>query len=280
MRIQIGDVQLFFDVEGTKLRPHGSVMREVPTILLLHGGPGFDHSGFKPDFAQLTDVVQVVYLDHRGSGRSDRGAVHRWKLEQWADDICAFCDALGIRQPIVMGQSFGGCVALAYAIRHPDHPSKIIVSSALVRPIGQRCFAMFERLGGAAARESAIAFWTNPGPSTRGDYFAHCMPLYTRRKMPEEFFARSVRNPDVADYFFGGELKTLDLLPHLSSIRCPTLVTGGEEDPVTTINDAEEIAAAIPSDLVRFERFPDAGHGVYRDQPDRFFRILREFIAS
>ncbi len=93
MRIQVGDVRLFFDVEGTKLRPEGSAMREVPTLLLLHGGPGFDHSGFKPDMAQLADIAQVVYLDHRASGRSDRGSVGRWKLDQWADDIRLFCDA-------------------------------------------------------------------------------------------------------------------------------------------------------------------------------------------
>jgi pimeloyl-ACP methyl ester carboxylesterase len=98
--------------------------------------------------------------------------------------------------------------------------------------------------------------------------------------MPREFFYRSVRNADVADFFFGGELKTLDLLPDLPLIRCPTLVVGGEDDPVTTIRDAEEVAAAIPSSVVRFERFPNAGHGVYRDQPEGFFKVLREFIAS
>jgi pimeloyl-ACP methyl ester carboxylesterase len=280
MRINVRDVRLFFDVEGAKLRPEGSVMREVPTLLLLHGGPGFDHSGFKPDFSQLADLAQVVYLDHRGGGRSDRGIVERWNLDQWADDIRAFCDALEIERPIVMGQSFGGWVAMRYAIRHPDHPSKLVISSSSARPVGERSFRMFERLGGAAAREAAIAFWTNPGWETRKDYFALCMPLCTRRRMPPEFFSRCVRNPDLAHFFFGGELKTLDLLPHLSRIRCPTLVVGGEDDPVTTIQDAEEIAAAMPPNLVRFERFRDAGHGVYRDRPEEFFKILREFIIS
>jgi proline iminopeptidase len=66
----------------------------------------------------------------------------------------------------------------------------------------------------------------------------------------------------------------------LSRIKCSTLVTGGEDDPVTTIDDAEDIAAAIPSNLVRLERFRNAGHGVYRDQPEEFFKVLREFIAS
>jgi pimeloyl-ACP methyl ester carboxylesterase len=280
MRVQIGDIRLFFDVEGTKLRPEGSAMREVPTLLLLHGGPGFDHSGFKPDFARLADIAQVVYLDHRGSGRSDRGSVERWKLNQWADDIRSFCDALDIEKPIVIGQSFGAWVAMMYAVRHPEHPSKLVVSSASARPVGERSFIMFERLGGAVAREAAVAFWTNPGPDTRNDYFQHCLPLCTRKRMPPEFFSRSVRNPDLAHFFFAGELKTLDLLPQLPRIRCPTLVIGGEADPVTTIHDAEDIAAAIPSTLVRFERFPNAGHGVYRDQPEGFFKVLREFIMS
>jgi pimeloyl-ACP methyl ester carboxylesterase len=83
MRVQIGDVRLFFDVDGIKLRPDRSSMRAVPTLLLLHGGPGFDHSGFKPDFAQLSEIAQVVYLDQRGSGRSDRGSINSWKLNQW-----------------------------------------------------------------------------------------------------------------------------------------------------------------------------------------------------
>ena len=55
MRIKVGDSRLFFDIEGAKLRPDGPRMREVPTVVLLHGGPGFDHSGFKPDLSPLAD---------------------------------------------------------------------------------------------------------------------------------------------------------------------------------------------------------------------------------
>ena len=72
MRVQVGDGRLFFDVEGAKLVPDGPKMRERPTLLLLHGGPGFDHSNFKPDLSPLAEVAQVIYLDHRSNGRSDR----------------------------------------------------------------------------------------------------------------------------------------------------------------------------------------------------------------
>jgi hypothetical protein len=98
---------------------------------------------------------------------------------------------------------------------------------------------------------------------------------------------RSMRNPDLADYFFGGELKTLNLLPHLPRVPCPTLVINGEDDPVTTIHDAEEVAAAIPSGLVRFERFSLCGPrrlsrsaGELFPNPARLHHLLRGRIAT
>jgi proline iminopeptidase len=89
-----------------------------------------------------------------------------------------------------------------------------------------------------------------------------------------------VRNPEVADHFFSGELKSLNLIPQFSRIKCPTLIVGGEDDPVTTIDDVAEAAAAISPSLVQFHRVANAGHGVFRDRPEEFFPILRKFIAA
>src|SRR5205807_6780779 len=101
VRIRVGDCKLFFDVDGAKLRPDGPKMREMPTLVLLHGGPGFDHSLYKPAFSCLTDVAQVIYLDHRGQGRSDRCDASKYNLAQWGDDVRSFCEALEIEHPIV-----------------------------------------------------------------------------------------------------------------------------------------------------------------------------------
>jgi pimeloyl-ACP methyl ester carboxylesterase len=166
MRVQVRDVKLFFDVEGTKMRAAGTRMQEVPTLLLLHGGPGFDHSEFKVGFSQLADIAQVIYLDHRGNGRSDSGATDRWNLATWADDVRAFCDVLEINRPIVLGHSFGGIVALYYATRYPDHPAKLILASTSVQPIGERSYSMFESLGGRAARAARGGDFWGPRRST------------------------------------------------------------------------------------------------------------------
>jgi pimeloyl-ACP methyl ester carboxylesterase len=281
MRIQVGDVKLFFDVEGSKLRPDGPVMRQVPTLLLLHGGPGFDHSGFKPAFAEMATMVQVVYLDLRGNGRSDGGPANKWTLAQWAADVQNFCEALSIDAPIVMGHSLGGIVAMVYAIRYPDHPAKLILSSTSTQPVvGERSFAIFERLGGQRARDAAMAFWTNPNEASHADYEAICLPLYTRVAPSAGFFERAVRNPAMRLVFFEAEMRRLDLLQRLHLIKCPSLLVAGEDDPITPMADMEEIAEAMNPQLVRLERFANAGHGVYRDRPDAFFSVLRDFIAA
>jgi proline-specific peptidase len=280
MRVKVGDIHLYFDVEGAKLRPDGPAMREVPTVLLLHGGPGFDHSIFKPAFSSLADIAQVVYLDHRGNGRSDRDTRARWNLDQWADDVRAFCEALEIERPIVVGESFGGMVAIAYATRHPDHPAKLVLASTAAKMRADRSLEVFGKLGGAEVQAIAQRFFENPTPAAMAEYVERCLPLYTRRPVGPEMITRSVMNPEMTAFFFTGEIRAFDLLPALARIKCPTLITAGELDPITPIANSEDMAKAIPAGLVRFERFPDAGHGVQRDAPERFFRVLREFIAA
>lgn len=102
MFVQVNGARLFFDVEGAVLVPDGPRMREKPTLLLLHGGPGFDHSIYKPAFSAVADLAQVIYLDHRGCGRSSGDDTETWNLAQWGDDVRGFCDALGIKRPIVL----------------------------------------------------------------------------------------------------------------------------------------------------------------------------------
>jgi pimeloyl-ACP methyl ester carboxylesterase len=280
MQVSIGDCRLFFDVEGAKLAAEGPVLRERPTLILLHGGPGFDHSTFKPAFGALADVAQVVYLDHRGNGRSDHGSREQWNLARWGDDVRAFCEAVGIEKPIVLGHSFGGMVAMSYATRHPDHPGGIVLSSTAARMRLDRVLAVFERLGGAEAREAARRYWEAPGAETLPDYARLCFPLYSRAPRDPDANTRTRWNFDVMFHFGGGEDHRFDLTADLARVRCPVLVLGGEDDPICPIDDQADIAAALPAGRVRFERFPGCGHGVFRDDPERAFALLRAFLVE
>ena len=275
------DVRLFVDMEGPQWVPDGPRMRCKPTLLLLHGGPGYDHSGFKPVFSQLADVAHIVYVDHRGHGRSDRRPPTEWTLDTFADDVVRLCDALGIDKPIVLGQSFGGFVAQRYLARHPAHPARVVLSSTSHHLGLERKVAMFERLGGAAAGDAARAFWTAPSPATWAPYNQHCRLLYnTTRPANDDARQRTVFNEDILFTSASGEQQGMQLLPGLAAVQCPVLVMAGEQDPVTPLADAEEIAAAIPAPWGRLLTFPDAGHGAWRDSPAAAMAALRQFITA
>jgi proline iminopeptidase len=81
-------------------------------------------------------------------------------------------------------------------------------------------------------------------------------------------------------HFGAGEDRTMNFLPDLAKVRCPTLVLCGEEDPITPPADAEDIAAALPEGLGELRRFPDCGHGVFRDRPDSGLDAIRQFIRT
>ena len=177
MYVTVNGARLYFDVEGAGLVPDGPGMREKPTLLMLHGGPGFDHTMYKPAFSQLADIAQVIYLDQRGQGRSSGDDPTTWTLAQWGDDVKGFCDALGIEKPIVYGGSFGGFVAQSYVTRHPEHPGKLILVSTSARMDYQAVFAAFERIGGKEARALAEAHLLKPTMETRRAYLEKNFPL-------------------------------------------------------------------------------------------------------
>ncbi len=281
MRIEIEPgVRVFVDVEGAGLVADGARMRDEPTLLLLHGGPGYDHSGFKPLFSQLADIAQIVYYDHRGHGRSDRRPAHEWTLDTFADDVVRLCDALGIAKPIVLGQSFGGFVAQRYIARHPAHPGKVILSSTTHHMGLARKLAMFEKLGGVQARAVAEAFWTQPNAQTWAEYNRVCKRHYNTTPQDDAAGERTVFNTDILFASAAGEQRTMNLLPGLAHAQCPVLVMAGDADPVTPIEDAQDIAAALPPQWVQFERFANVGHGAWRDDADAAFAVLRRFISD
>jgi len=282
MRIEIEPgVRLFVDFEGPQLVPHGPALRERPSVLLLHGGPGYDHSGFRPHFARLADIAHLVYVDHRGHGRSDRRPAHEWTLDTFADDVVRLCDALGLERPVVLGQSFGGFVAQRYLARHPGHPSKVILSSTSPHLGLERKLAAFERLGGPVARAAAERFWRRPDAGSWADYLVHCRPLYnTTRQDDDEARQRTIFNFDILFASAGGEQQTMNLLPGLAQARCPVLVLAGDRDPVCPIEDSRDIYAALPERHRRFVAIEGAGHGTWRDRPDEAFEALRNFILE
>jgi proline iminopeptidase len=282
MYVTVNGARLYFDVEGAGLVPDGPRMHEKPTLLLLHGGPGFDHTMYKLAFSALADIAQVIYLDQRGQGRST-GEPETWTLAQWGDDVKGFCDALGIEKPIVYGGSFGGFVAQAYATRHPAHPGKLILASTCAKVVYDDIIAAFERIGGKGARDAAAAYWLAPTMESRIKYLETCLPFYnTRAPSDPDALKRAILKHEVGLVFNGpnNEQGRMDFRADLGRVQCPTLVVAGDRDPMVPMSLTQTLVSCLPPQLVRFERFENCGHGVQRDDPEKAFRIIREFILS
>ena len=150
MRISLGDVSLLFDVSGPSVVPQGDTTAERPVLLAVHRGPGLDHMTVKSALGPLAEDFQVVYFDLRGHGRSDHSSAEFWNVRTWADDLRRLCDALGLRQPVVLGSSFGANVVLTYPGLFPDHPAAVILANTNGGHTDQqRVIEAFGRLGGA-----------------------------------------------------------------------------------------------------------------------------------
>ncbi|HEV2582568.1 MAG TPA: alpha/beta hydrolase [Ktedonobacteraceae bacterium] len=280
MHLKVNGTRLFFDVVGSHLEPVGDAMRPKPTLIMLHGGPGFDHSYFRPAMDPLGEVAQVIYLDERGQGRSARHSNDYYQLGIMADDVAAFFDELSIEKPVVLGDSFGGFVALSLAVRHPDLAAGLILISTLPWWNGYDLDAL-EALAGKDLRE--VAARELAGEASEEDmrrFFAEVFPYYYMQFKPEylSMLNRTIMNEDI-DLYMNRSLRTeYDMRPHLAGITIPSLVLHGRHDWVTPFAEAEKMAQALPQ--AHLHVLEHSGHMVQDDEPEEVIKAIREFLLG
>ena len=278
VHVDVNGTRLWFDVEGPSLIPDGARLRQQATIVLIHGGPAtYDHSTFKPYFSRLARDHQVVYLDLRGHGRSARGDPAEWSFELCADDVRAFCDALGIASPIVLGHSMGGFVTILYGARHPAHARALILQSTLARFDFDRMVERFRALGGDDVAEIIRRDFS--GEALTEEEWAPAYAVYGPRIPSRGARDRVLRHPEIAAA--GMErLRAYDVVDQLAAIASPTLVCVGTLDPVTPPAAAREIVAGLAPGIGRLEVLEGAGHFPWLDVPDRYWSVIDSYLAA
>jgi proline iminopeptidase len=280
MHVEVNGARVWFDVEGAGLVPDGGEMRERPTVVLVHGGPGsFDHSYLKPDFERLAEVAQVVYLDLPGHGRSEWGDPEAWSFELCGDAVRGLCDALGIESPVVYGHSLGGFVAMVYAVRHPGHAGALVLQSTFGRFDLDRIEQEFARRGGAEAGRIARLVYSGAGESVTNEEWEPVWRLIGHWVPGDEEDARTIVNREV-NRTGGDAMRRFDVIGELGVVECPVLVCVGEIDAITPVSAAREIHAALPAGRARLEIVEDAGHFTWRDAPDRYWPLLLDFVRG
>ncbi len=283
MKARIRGTEIWFDVNGAGLVPDGPRMVEKPVAFVLHGGPGADHSYYKPALDSLTEKMQLVYIDHRGQGRSARGDRSTYTLENNIEDLEALRNHLGLDKIVVFGASYGGMVALSYAARYPQNVSHLIalVTAAHAGTL-ERAKELLAERGTEEQKRVCEALWEGSFQTEEElfHYFDVMDPLYSfsyKPDMPKDGLERGIYSVDAINEGFSGFLRTYDLRDQLQNITCPTLVVGGRHDWICAPEYSEEIASLIPhADLRIFER---SGHEVINDEPNELFDVIRGFLT-
>ena len=281
MRVSVNGVRLFVEVFGQTLAPVGPKMLKRPTVVGLHGGPS-DHAHMRRTAERLSEVAQVILYDQRGCGRSEAGDPALWTMEQWGDDVRGLCDALEVEAPIVIGVSFGGFVAQAYATRHPNHPQGVGLVVTGARHDLALSTEGFRRQGGDAAALAWEAFATDPSAETAQAFGTACGPLYSARRITDPDAAARTRTRWATnfDYFRRCHDGMFDFRPDLARVTAPTLILGGDEDPIMPPVFQDELEASLTAAPVTRMRFAGAGHQLWVDAPDDYHAALRDFVVS
>lgn len=283
MYAKVNGAEIYFDVEGSGLVPDGEVMREKDVAFVLHGGPAMDHTYYKPYLSPLADDVQLIYVDHRNTGRSGRMPVDSCTIEQMADDVEALREYLGLGKVHVIGNSFGGMWALTYALRHQDALKKLVLITT------SPSYGFYEAAKAEAARKgtpeqiAAIPRLFEGEIDTDaelGKWWKIVNPLYYYR-WDDKYWEgedRSRPNAELTAHMWRNVMPHYDVRDRLDEIKVPTLVLGGRHDWVTPYPESEKIAAGIPgSELVIFE---ESGHLPFVEEQDRFMEVVRPFLAG
>ncbi len=285
MKAKIRGTEIFFDIEGASIVVEDRGIREKPVAVLLHGGPGGDHTSYKPTFSDLSDRMQLVYIDHRGQGRSARGDRSSYTLDNNVEDLEALRQYLGLGQIIVIGGSYGGMVALAYAARYPQAVSQLVVSATVASyeflSLAQQTL---QEIGTPAQIEIAQRLWDGNFRSNEelNTYFDLLHPLYSysakSAQQPITTVGNRIVSFEATNEAFGGFLKTYDIRSELANILAPTLVLAGKHDWICAPKFSEEIAMSIPNS--RLQIFEQSGHLLRVDEPQRLIDAIADFVVT
>jgi proline iminopeptidase len=292
MKAKIRGTEIYFDVAGMQIAPHGSTLIEKPVLFLLHGGPGGNHIRFKYDAIKLQDYAQLVFIDQRGSGFSKKTKKSDYTLENNIEDIEALRKYLGLKKICILGVSYGGNVAQGYAIRYGKNVDKLIlVSTSPSYHFMAEAKAYLKKNGTAKQISVCEKFlWNGTFKSDKDvyQYFKVMDPLYIyqkRKKRKKISFKhlKSVTPPqnkflsyDVLNEGFGGFLHQFNFIPNLKKITCPTLILVGSNDWICSPNQARIIAQHIPN--AKLKIFKKCGHALTMDANSQFIKEVKHFL--
>lgn len=271
MRIEINDLQLEYDDSGG----------DKTALVTLHGGPGMgSRKGDWNTFQPLTDTYRLISYDQRGNGESE--GREPYSHAQFVADLEALRQKLNLGKIILLGGSYGGYIALEYALRHPENLHALILrdtagSNRYKDTSKQKAMSSSfpmdkERL------DRLFAGQMTSNEDFRESY-AMIQPLYTVERDETKEARRLAAIPfryETHNWAFSRNQTGFDLTARLPGIQIPVLVTVGRHDWITPLEASQELHRLLSnSELVVFEH---SGHSPQLEEPERFISVVRGFL--
>lgn len=253
-------------------------------VIVLHGGPDFDHTYLLPDLDRLSDSCRLIYYDQRGRGKSARDVRPQdVSLRSDIEDLESVRQHFRLESITVLGHSWGGVLAMEYTLRHPNRVSRLILMNTT--PASHDDFVLLrqDRRERAAAdmeelkARSSDALYQEGDPDTVAEYYRvhfrstlrqpeHLERVIStlRRSFTKESIskARAIEDHLVKETWLS---RDYDLLPKIKLLCVPTLILHGDHDLIP-VECAAHIAQAIPG--ARFVLLNDCGHFSYLEHPE------------
>jgi proline iminopeptidase len=254
----------------------------APLLIAHHGAPGLgSRAEPRASFGRLADTFRVLVFDARGSGASEGRPP--FTHEQWAADVDALRAWAGAERFVMAGGSYGGMVAMEYAIRHPERVTALVLRDTSPDHDNE-----------AAARENALnsdRVKVDPEKLVRidegrvrdnadlEDCWREILPLYDYDYDPAMVDVKARATPyryETHNFAFSVNQPRYDIKDQLHRVTCPVLVTVGRHDWITPVDASERIVARVPRGrLVVFER---SGHSPQIEEADLWERTVRDFL--
>ncbi len=261
MKAIINSIALAYDDQG----------KGVPFVF-LHAFP-LSRRMWDPQMAALSPRFRVITVDLRGHGESD-APLWLYTLDQAADDVAALLDHLSIGKAVFVGLSMGGYICFAFYRRFASRVQALVLADTR---------AGADTPEGKAGRFQMAQTAYRQGPAAIADLMIPKL-LSPRTVQTKPDLVHRVRAMIEGNQISGiaGDLMAMaerpDSVPMLPTIACPALVLVGQEDLTTPPSESRLISQRIPG--ARLEIIPEAGHLSNLEQPDRFNRMVEEFVAG
>jgi proline-specific peptidase len=260
-------------------------------LLTLHGGPGAGHDYLQP-LERLATDRPVIFYDQLGCGNSDQPDDRSlWRLERFVAEVNTVRQSLGLKQVHLLGQSWGGWLAIEYMLSHPQGVVSLILASTsagLPQFVAETTRLKAElplEIRQTLQRYEALGDYHHP------DYEAAVLEFYKRHvcrldPWPEPLLrtAANLNGNAVYETMNGpnefmviGNLKTWDRTDRLGEISVPTLITVGRYDELTP-TCAETLRRGIPNS--RMVIFEESAHLAHLEEPDKYRQVVADFMVE